>query len=202
MQQQYLFYKDKEKEEEKVRGIYHDMKNHLLVLQSQMGNSQDVQQSVLDLQKAIAGYETYYHTGNEFLDIIIQDKAKKAQEKEVDFSAVIHFEDGGFIAPFDISTIFGNALDNALEASMKLMPQERVVTVKAVRIRNMLSIVFENHAALETDPIQGTTKEDKFLHGFGISNIRKAVEKYGGQCSIRAEKGLFTLKIIIPVTGK
>lgn len=202
LQQQYLYYQDKQKEEERVRSLYHDMKNHLLVLQAQMKKSGDAQQSIQELQDKIEGYETFQHTGNELLDVIIQDKAKKAQERDIDFSAVLHFEDGGFIEPLDISTIFGNALDNALEASMKLPQEERVVTAKADRIRNMLSIVFENHTIGEIDKTNKSTKEDKFLHGFGIRNIKKAVGKYGGQCSIKVEKGMFSLKIIIPVIDK
>ena len=57
----------------------------------------------------------------------------------------------------------------------------------------------ENNALPETIDPERTTKEDAFAHGFGIPNIRKAVERYGGQCSVRAEEGRFVLKIMIPM---
>lgn len=135
LQQQYAYYEDKRKAEEAVRRLYHDMKNHLLLLEKQ--DSPEIRQ--------IANYEDYIHTGNDFLDIIIRDKARQAKEDEVDFSAVIHFEQGGFLEPIDISTIFGNALDNALEASLKLPPEQRLVTVRAECVRDMLSVVVENN---------------------------------------------------------
>ena len=166
LEMQRNYYKDRIRDEERVRSAYHDMKNH--------------------------------HTGNEFLDIIIRDKAKAAQERKIDFSAVISFEAGSFIEPLDISTIFGNALDNAIEASEKLPEDMRLVTVRANRVRNILIIIVENNTASTSIETTGTTKKDTFAHGFGLSNLKNAVEKYDGQCSTKLENGTFTLKIAIP----
>ena len=197
LQQQYAYYEEKLKSEEAVRGLYHDMKNHLLLLQKQ--NSPETRQMAADLRRQIADYEDYIHTGNEFLDIIIRDKARQAKEDQVDFSAVIHFEQGGFLEPIDISTIFGNALDNALEASRKLPSEQRLITVKAECVRDMLSVVVENNCLPEEAGYDKTSKEDKFLHGFGIRNIKQAVEKYSGQCLIRQGNDCFQLKILLPL---
>ena len=196
LEMQRNYYKDRIRDEERVRSIYHDMKNHLLLLQAQAGNGQEVQDSIQELKEQ---YENYYRTGNEFLDIMIRDKAKIAQEKKIDFSAVISFESGAFLEPLDISTIFGNALDNAIEASEKLPEDSRMITVKAERVRDMLLITIENNILPGTKITEKTTKTDRFIHGFGLSNIKSAVGKYGGQCSIKSENSKFMLKIIVPV---
>lgn len=199
LQMEYQYYEDKLKEEERIRSIYHDMKNHLLLLQEPEGDSQESGQMIAALQEQISSYENYYKTGNTFLDIIIRDKAQKAKEQGIDFSAMVHFEDGGFLEPLDISAIFGNALDNAIEASLKLPSSERLITIKANRFRDMLSIVIENNAAPEIAADQQTTKQDKFQHGFGLKSIEKSAEKYQGQCSVKQEAGSFILEIIIPI---
>ncbi len=199
LEMQRNYYKDRIKDEERVRRIYHDMKNHLLLLQAQTGNGQAVQKSIQELQEQIQEYENYHYTGNEFLDIIIRDKAKLAQEKKIDFNAVIAFEDGAFIELLDLSTIFGNALDNAIEASERLPEERRLITVRANRIRDMLVIIVENNAATDLSVAEETTKEDTFIHGFGIPNIQKAVERYNGSCSMKAENEMFSLKILIPI---
>lgn len=199
LEMQRNYYKDRIRDEERVRSAYHDMKNHLLLLQAQAGNGQEVQKSIQELKDQIREYENYHHTGNEFLDIIIRDKAKTAQERKIDFSAVISFEVGSFIEPLDISTIFGNALDNAIEASEKLPEDMRLVTVRANRVRNILIIIVENNTASTSIETTGTTKKDTFAHGFGLSNLKNAVEKYDGQCSTKLENGTFTLKIAIPI---
>lgn len=199
LEMQRNYYKDRIRDEERVRSVYHDMKNHLLLLQSQAGNGQEVQNSIQELKDQIQEYENYHHTGNEFLDIIIRDKAKAAQERKIDFSAAISFEAGSFIEPLDISTIFGNALDNAIEASEKLSEDMRLITVRANRVRNMLVIIVENNTASTLPETKCTTKKDTFAHGFGLPNLKNAVEKYDGQYSTKLENGMFTLKIVIPI---
>ena len=197
LQQQYTYYQDKLKDEERIRSIYHDMKNHLLVMESRQ-NTEETRQMAETLRSQIAEYEDYVHTGNEFLDIILKDKAAKAREKQIDFSAMVDFHGIDFIEPLDISTIFGNAIDNAIEASENLPEYKRLITVKAERVRDMLLITIENNTAPGNHLTEGTTKKDSFVHGFGIPNIKKAVEKYGGQCSFQQEERVYRLKILIP----
>ena len=84
LEMQSNYYRDRIRDDERMRSIYHDMKNHLLLLQAQTGNGQEVQNSIQSLQEQIQEYENYRQTGNEFLDIIIRDKAKAAQEKQID----------------------------------------------------------------------------------------------------------------------
>lgn len=199
LEMQRNYYKDRIRDEERVRSVYHDMKNHLLLLQAQAGNGQEVQKSIQELQDQIQEYENYHHTGNEFLDIILKDKAAKARDRHIDFSALVDFNGIDFIEPLDISTIFGNAIDNAIEASEKLPEDKRLITVKAERIRDMLLITVENNVLPGTAATEGTTKTDRFSHGFGLSNIKNAAGKYGGQCNTKSEDNKFTLRIIIPI---
>lgn len=197
LQQQYAYYQDKLKDEERIRSIYHDLKNHLLVMESRQ-NTEATRQMAETLRAQIADYEDYVHTGNEFLDIILKDKAAKAREKQIDFSAMVDFHGIDFMEPLDISTIFGNAIDNAIEASENLPEYKRLITVKAERVRDMLLITIENNTTLGNHLTEGTTKKDRFVHGFGIPNIKKAVERYSGQCSFQQEERVYRLKILIP----
>ena len=197
MENQRNYYKDRLKNEERIRSIYHDLKNHLLILESNISTPETLTMAK-GLREQIADYENYIHTGNEFLDVIIRDKSHLAKEKNIDFNAIVHLDPDCFIEPLDISTVFGNAIDNAIEASEKIPEDMRLVTVKADRIRDMLVITVENNTLTDAANSENTTKEDSFMHGFGIPNIKNAVEKYGGQCSIRTSEGKFLLKILIP----
>ena len=135
--------------------------------------------------------------------IIIRDKAEKAREKHIDFSALIDFNGVDFIEPLDISTLFGNGIDNAIEASEKLPEEQRVILVKAGKVQDFVSILIENNCVqADRSSDSRTTKADKFLHGFGISNMKKAAEKYSGTCTTTQENGKFTLKILLPVSNK
>ncbi len=193
------YYKDKTEEEERVRRAYHDMKNHLLILQAQVEDSQEIRRSIERLQEEIEGYEAYCHTGNDFLDVVIRDKIRAARSRNIDFQEMIRFEDGSFMEPLDISTIFGNALDNAIEASEKMAESMRLITVKAARIHDMMVIAVENNMQPDTPVYERTSKKDTLMHGFGIANIQSAAERYGGQCTTKAGDGKFVLKVVIPI---
>ena len=193
------YYKDKTEEEERVRRAYHDMKNHLLILQAQAEDSQEIRRSIESLQEEIEGYEAYCHTGNDFLDVVIRDKIRAARSRNIDFQEMIRFGDGGFMEPLDISTIFGNALDNAIEASEKMAESMRLITVKAARIHDMMVIAVENNMQPDTPVYERTSKKDTLMHGFGIANIQSAAERYGGQCTTKAGDGKFVLKVVIPI---
>ncbi len=204
LQQQFAYYQEKLKDEEKVRSVYHDMKNHLLVLQrhilQRQINSPETAEMVEKLQSQVAMYEDYVHTGNDILDIILKEKSELAREKSIAFSVTAGLNGVDFIEPLDISTIFSNALDNAIEASEKLPEEQRAILVKAGKMQNFFSVLIENNCLQNSENTNiRTTKSDDFLHGFGISNMRKAAEKYGGQLTTKYEKGTFTLKILIPI---
>lgn len=182
-------------DEERVRSIYHDLKNHLLVLEQ---STPDAQEAARALLGQIEDYEMYYHSGNPYLDLILRDKARLAREKQIDLQIIAHLEDVDFIAPLDISTIFGNALDNAIEAAEKCPPGERLITLKTAPAHASLLVRVEN-TMVGTAADGCTSKGDPFLHGFGLANIRAAVARYDGAMSIRSKDGLFKLHIMLPL---
>lgn len=199
MKRQFQHYQSKLADEEKIKSIYHDMKNHLLLLEGKE-STPETEKMVKELYKKIEDYEDYVHTGNDFLDVIIKDKVKVAKEKDIDFTVMIDFREVDTIEALDISTIFGNGIDNAIEAVEKLPEDKRIILIKAGKINDFISIVIENNydekVILKNNK---TTKKDTFLHGYGIQNIKNAVEKYKGTCTITKENGKFILKILIPI---
>ena len=88
LQVQYQYYEERLKDEQRVRGIYHDMKNHLLVLQAQLkeigntgdkGKRQEAEEMIEKIQNQISDYEDYVQTGNAFLDVILRDVYKRQE---------------------------------------------------------------------------------------------------------------------------
>src|SRR5699024_8397577 len=150
-------------------------------------------------------YESYIDTGNDFLNSIINEKYKEAASKGIEFDVQIDFSNISFIAPIDICTLFSNAIDNAIEACEKITNQgQKGMRIKARKIRNFLTIAFENtngeKLLIENEEIV-TTKKDKQNHGFGLNNIKRAVEKYEGECKIKIDVEHFILYLVIPCTA-
>ncbi|MDE6672444.1 MAG: GHKL domain-containing protein [Ruminococcus sp.] len=201
MKKKHKYYEEKLQEEERVRSIYHDMKNHLLVLENQSGTDY-AKEIAKKLRMEISDYEDYIHTGSDILDVIIKEKSRMARENNIDFSVTVDFSGVYFIEPLDISTIFGNSIDNALEATGKLPEEYRAVIIKAGIVHSFVMIVIENTCPDVPEEKSKTTKDDKFLHGFGIGNIKKTVEKYNGEYTSDCKDRKYILKILIPVSDE
>ena len=107
--------------------------------------SHETAEMVEKLQSQVAMYEDYEHTGNDILDIILKEKSETAREKHIALSVTADLSDVDFIEALDISTIFGNGLDNAIEASEKLPEEQRAILVKAGKMQNFFSVLIENN---------------------------------------------------------
>ena len=111
-----------------------------------------------------------------------------------------------YLEPIDICAIFGNVIDNAVEASEKITnPADRFVELKSGRFADQLSVRVLNSCEEKTvhvkdDQTIATTKPDKLRHGIGLSSVRKAVEKYGGSLSFHMlSDHQFLLNIMLPI---
>ena len=151
----------------------------------------------------------YYQESEEMIHMMQHDlnilsaKLRKARQLDVRITCVA---DGALLNKLhvtDICTIFGNALDNALESVVMIPdPQKRLIHVSVSAQKNFIFINISN--TLGTDLIESedsllTTKEDKKNHGYGLKGIRYAVGKYGGHAAYKAEDRWFRLNILIPM---
>lgn len=103
----------------------------------------------------------------------------------------------------DICSIFGNALDNAIECEKKIEDKERrLIHVTVTQQKSFLMIRVENYFEGDLKFREGspaTTKKDKRMHGYGIKSIRYTVNKYGGALHINHKDNWFELQILIPI---
>lgn len=198
---QYEQFLVKKESTEQIMQQCHDLKNQFRVLQ--LSSDTGLRRQYMEqLQKTIDRYDSLYQTGNETLDIILSEKALRCQEEQIQLICMLRGEPLSFLSPVDLCTIFGNALDNALEGLAGVAdPDKRRIQVRMTQENSLLFIRFENpyEHALHWDGYKlATTKADEAGHGYGLKGIRYAAEKYQGHVVIDADGGVFVLTVMLP----
>jgi hypothetical protein len=197
-QQQYQMQKEAI---EAINRKYHDLKHYLTGLEAM--NSEELDEYVQAMKREIEPYERMQETGNEIMDVLLNERIRECQEKGI---RLVPFVDGrglGFIRPLDLCAIFGNAMDNAIEATANLTyVNMREISVKIGASAGWLVMRFQNYFEGEIhrrgDRIL-TSKEDARDHGYGLENIRMLAEKYGGTMACEISGTEFALHVLIPI---
>lgn len=159
-----------------------------------------------EIENAIGIYDAVARTGNSALDIILTEKSLICEKSEIRFTCMADGKKMNFMADSDIYSLFGNAIDNAIEAVVRLTNKEqRNIGLTVVAERNMLSIHAENYfdgqLFIEGNQIK-TKKENKLIHGFGLKSMSMITEKYGGYLSVSTSENVFYVNIVIPIPSE
>ena len=181
---------------------YHDLKHQIAVIRSEKDEA--VRETYLEeMEKALNNYGAQHKTGNSVLDTILTSKNIVCAENHIQFTCVADGSMLEFMNVMDICSLFGNALDNAIE-SVSAIPdiEKRFINVSVYAQNRLLLIRVENYFEGELRESDGgllSTKKDATNHGYGIKSIRKIAEKYGGSLKIDTENNIFTLCVLLPL---
>lgn len=172
----------------------HDLKHQIRALGG------EVNPKVLkELEERISIYDSTVKTGNPALDIILTEKSLLCNKNSIKFSCIVDGARLNFMAEEDIYALFGNIVDNAIEAVVKVKPEQRVVSLQVKTVNDLLLIKETNYFCDEIvfeNGLPRTTKGDTRFHGYGIKSIQYICQQYGGDVSIKAEDNIFTLSIL------
>ena len=148
-------------------------------------------------------YDCSVKTGNRVLDTVLTEKSLLCEKHQIECTWMADGRLLEFISPVDLYTLFGNALDNAIEASEQVPDADaRNISVTAQKRLGAVFIQVENYFAhdLRKDKERIiSTKKDARNHGFGLESIRQIAMRYGGSMDISTEDNLFTLSILLPL---
>lgn len=208
MSLQYDYYVKQAKDMENIRRLSHDIKNHLEALKCDVDEEQKIEY-IKGIERRLEQYQSYYKTGNAFIDSLLHVKKLKALEKDIEFKVFADFTPFKSIKNEDLCIIVSNTIDNALRECELIKEEDStadcLVQLKAQKIKGFLSIICENSlresqiAFLKGKTDLETTKKDKKNHGIGMKNIMSVVQNYGGETSFNVVDDIFCISIIIPL---
>ena len=175
----------------------HDLKHILDRIEDKLTGEE-----AASLREAIQFYDANIKTGNEVLDVVLCEKAMTCQKSGISFSCMADGEKLDFLTPVQTYTLFGNIIDNAVEAVKPLPLEERVISLSCWEEKDSLVVEESNYFSgrLELDHgLPATSKGDSSRHGFGTKSIQYIAAQYGGTMDIRVADNMFFLTIRFPL---
>ncbi|WP_101772214.1 ATP-binding protein [Peptostreptococcus faecalis] len=197
------YYNELKNSQNEIKKLYHDINNHITNIENLVDNKES-KKYVENLKSEFKGSKMVESSGNAIVDIIINEKTKTCREKDINFKKVVDSSEIGFMKQVDISNIFTNMLENAIEACEKIkdVDIEKYILLKAYKVKSYYIISCKNSKENQINLKNNhyiTDKANKFLHGLGIKSIKSSTKKYKGDIKINHGESEFELKIIIPL---
>ena len=185
-----------------IRGWRHDYRNHIQTMKAYAASGDlDAIRRYLDLlDEDLTTVDTVIKTGNPMTDAILNSKISLARSRDIPVIADAHVPVRLKSSEIDLCCILGNLFDNAIEASIQLPREQRLIRVYMDMKNTQLYISFTNFTAGKKLPREGSrfrsTKGEG--HGFGLVRIDAIVERLDGSISRNSEDGAFTTEILLP----
>lgn len=205
--------KDVENLYDGIRGMRHDMKNNIyaikILLKEGMEEKnpetrREAQKYLMQMEERLDGMDYPVHSGNPVADVVLGRIYRECRKEKIDFTCDFRFPGREEFPVFDICILLNNALDNAVEACARLMTEEserKKIFLRSYEKRNLFFIEIKNgfDGKLLKDDNGNflTTKETEGIHGIGIQNMKKCVEKYFGRIEFSVDREYFTTKIML-----
>lgn len=195
-------YREVENMYRQIRGWRHDYRNHIQMMKVLAANGDmDALKAYLDeLDTDLNTVDTVVKTGNPMADAILNSKISLARSRNIPTQVDAHIPVKLKMSELDLCCIIGNLFDNAMEASMALPEEKRMIRVYMDIKGTQLYISFTNFTATKKLSKVGkgfkTSKGEG--HGFGLVRVDDIVSRYDGYLSRNSEDGAFTTEILIP----
>lgn len=203
LQNQYVQYRQSRESIDVINRKYHDLKHQIAVLRAE----EDPQRRAAFLDKMeeeIRHYEAQNKTGNSVLDTVLTGKSLYCAKHQIKLTCVADGSRLAFMDIMDICTLFGNALDNAIECELSIPDKEkRLIHLEVYAKKNFLVIQCENYCPNPPTFENGlpvTTKADREYHGYGLKSMRYTAQRYGGTMSVQVREDWFQLTLLFPLT--
>ena len=175
----------------------HDLKHILDRIEDKLTGEE-----AASLREAIQFYDANIKTGNEVLDVVLCEKAMTCQKSGISFSCMADGEKLDFLTPVQTYTLFGNIIDNAVEAVKPLPLEERVISLSCWEEKDSLVVEESNYFSgrLGLDHgLPAPSKGDSPRHGFGTKSIQYIAAQYGGTMDIKVVDNMFFLTVRFPL---
>lgn len=186
-----------------MRGWRHDYHNHIQTLLALSGDEEKTREYLLNLNDDLTRVDTVIKTGNVMVDAILNSKLSLIRTKEIRVNARAVVPPELQISETDLCVVIGNLLDNAAESCLK-QPEDEIrfirIFIGILKGQLYISVSNSSSGALKKSGKTYLSTKRTAGHGFGLMQVDRIVEKYGGYINRQDEEGVFATEIMLPLS--
>lgn len=196
------YYKELEQNQQTVRRLRHDMKNHLNIIGTLLRDRrlEEAEAYFSSLSQEFTTNLRAY-CPNSTVNAVLNSKYQAAREAGISCDFMVDLKEQPRLENLDLCALMGNTLDNAIEACRQLPAgQSRCLSLKTRCKNGFFSYALVNTKGNEIRKKNGrflTGKKEKDGHGIGLLNVQSIVEKYHGNLNISYDRDSFSVTVLI-----
>ena len=199
MQYKEEYYSELEKRNEYIKTLKHNLKNrvsgwHYLLEQEDM---EGLNKQLAALCKELEEIDNRIYCENPIVNSVLRLKLGIAKSEQIQKDISIQIPKKMQLDYGDIGVLYGNLLDNAIEACRKLPPEKRFIKLENKYIDGKLLLIIRNSKQPEKNETLETTKDNREMHGRGITSVQKVVEAYDGTADFRDFGDVFEVTVML-----
>lgn len=198
---QLAHYVEVDKKYQESKKVIHDIKKHLAILsdlKSDENSKAETYRKMIedDVDSLVTGFQCT----NQILSIVMSQKIAVAESENIRVETDVEDVTFEFMNDLDITALFANLWDNAIEASRKIDEQYRKIRFNIEKLNGFIMINVINNFNGELNKTEAGISSTKKNHeGVGLTIIKSTVEKYKGLVNLNNQKDKFIVEITIPV---
>lgn len=192
---QYSYYQRLEEKYQNSRQVLHDVKRHLQVLENIDLPKDNVFPYINDVKELMSHYTQEVYSQHPIVNVILYEKFEEAKKLAIAVDFRIAPVDFHFMKEIDITVIFANLLDNAIDAC-KEVQANRFIFLQIEQIQDFLVVFIKNSCAKKATI---TTSSKSGHEGFGLRNVAQTLEIYGGNMQVESNEHEFSIHLYIPM---
>jgi len=194
-------YKEKKEQFEDVARINHDIKNHLMYVAYNIKTTK-YEKAESYIEKIVERFgilPSSMELTNDYLNFIVNSKIGEAKRRGISVTARIEDVQDCIIEDYDLCSLLGNILDNAIESAEK--EKEKHIMIEIYNFSGYQVYFIKNRVekpVLDHNVTLSSCKKDKENHGYGMKQVQTIINKYQGHMDIYEQRQYFNVKILIP----
>lgn len=194
-----IYYEEAEKQNKEVQKLKHDMKHKLHELYHLVENSdgQELSEKIGAMCKEFEQIDEKQYSDNPIVDSVLRIKFGRAKARGIKVETSIRIPRQMQLDHGDIGVLYGNLVDNAVEACSKVPEGQRFVKIENKYQSGILLLVITNSKTGKKNKSLKTTKKDNIRHGHGVQSVRKVIEKYNGTVSFTDKGDIFEVSAML-----